>query len=145
MAEVKSAEPLSRREVVYTAYFGLTEPPFSITPDPRYLYMSARHTDALAHLVYGISESGGFIQLTGRANYRSYGQKLGVPLEAQPDLALDAAVAARVLATYMRDRNLGALAGKGDWQGVRRGVNGGLNGWDRFSSLVTKLQQATWA
>jgi predicted chitinase len=87
----------------------------------------------------------GFIQLTGRANYRSYGQKLGVPLEAQPDLALDAAVAARILATYMRDRNLGALAGKGDWQGVRRGVNGGLNGWDRFSTLVTKLQQATWA
>jgi predicted chitinase len=87
----------------------------------------------------------GFIQLTGRANYRSYGQKLGVPLEAQPDLALDAAVAARVLATYMSDRGLGSLAAKGDWQGVRRGVNGGLNGWDRFSTLVTKLQQAAWA
>jgi general secretion pathway protein A len=50
---------------VYTEFFGLTEKPFAITPDPRYLYMSARHTDALAHLVYGISESGGFIQLTG--------------------------------------------------------------------------------
>jgi general secretion pathway protein A len=50
---------------VYTQFFGLNEKPFSITPDPRYLYMSARHTDALAHLVYGISESGGFIQLTG--------------------------------------------------------------------------------
>jgi general secretion pathway protein A len=50
---------------VYTEFFGLNEKPFSITPDPRYLYMSARHTDALAHLVYGISESGGFIQLTG--------------------------------------------------------------------------------
>ena len=50
---------------VYTEFFGLSEKPFSITPDPRYLYMSRRHADALAHLIYGISESGGFIQLTG--------------------------------------------------------------------------------
>ncbi len=50
---------------MYTEFFGLNEKPFAITPDPRYLYMSARHADALAHLVYGISESGGFIQLTG--------------------------------------------------------------------------------
>ena len=50
---------------MYLAFFGIAEKPFAITPDPRYLYMSARHTDALAHLVYGISESGGFIQLTG--------------------------------------------------------------------------------
>ena len=50
---------------MYTEFFGLTEKPFSITPDPRYLYMSVRHADALAHLIYGISESGGFIQLTG--------------------------------------------------------------------------------
>ena len=50
---------------MYTQFFGLTEKPFSITPDPRYLYMSPRHADALAHLLYGISESGGFIQLTG--------------------------------------------------------------------------------
>ena len=50
---------------MYTEFFGLNEKPFSITPDPRYLYMTDRHTDALAHLVYGIRESGGFIQLTG--------------------------------------------------------------------------------
>jgi general secretion pathway protein A len=50
---------------MYTSFFGLNEKPFSITPDPRYLYMSARHTEALAHLIYGITESGGFIQLTG--------------------------------------------------------------------------------
>ena len=50
---------------MYTRFFGLNEKPFSITPDPRYLYMSRRHADALAHLLYGISESGGFIQLTG--------------------------------------------------------------------------------
>jgi len=50
---------------MYTSYFGLNEKPFSITPDPRYLYMSERHGEALAHLVYGVTESGGFIQLTG--------------------------------------------------------------------------------
>lgn len=50
---------------MYTDYFGFSEPPFSITPDPRYLYMSRRHREALAHLVYGIGESGGFVQLTG--------------------------------------------------------------------------------
>jgi general secretion pathway protein A len=50
---------------VYTEFFGLNDKPFAITPDPRYLYMSQRHADALAHLVYGVSESGGFIQLTG--------------------------------------------------------------------------------
>jgi general secretion pathway protein A len=50
---------------VYTDFFGLNEKPFSITPDPRYLYMTRRHADALAHLIYGVSESGGFIQLTG--------------------------------------------------------------------------------
>jgi general secretion pathway protein A len=50
---------------MYTAWFGLNEKPFAITPDPRYLYLSARHAEALAHLVYGLGEAGGFIQLTG--------------------------------------------------------------------------------
>jgi predicted chitinase len=84
----------------------------------------------------------GFIQLTGRANYRHYEQKLGVPLEAQPELALDAAIAARVLGCYFKDRGIAADARKGDWQTVRRKVNGGLNGWDRFNELVTSLEQA---
>jgi general secretion pathway protein A len=50
---------------MYLSFFGLAEKPFAITPDPRYLYLSARHADALAHLIYGINEAGGFIQLTG--------------------------------------------------------------------------------
>src|SRR6202171_1180911 len=50
---------------MYTRFFGLSEKPFAITPDPRYLYLSERHAEALAHLLYGINESGGFIQLTG--------------------------------------------------------------------------------
>jgi general secretion pathway protein A len=50
---------------MYLSFFGLSEKPFAITPDPRYLYLSERHAEALAHLLYGINESGGFIQLTG--------------------------------------------------------------------------------
>jgi general secretion pathway protein A len=50
---------------MYLSFYGLAEKPFSITPDPRYLFLSGRHAEALAHLVYGISEAGGFIQLTG--------------------------------------------------------------------------------
>ncbi|MBX3724970.1 MAG: AAA family ATPase [Xanthomonadales bacterium] len=52
---------------MYLAHYGLSEPPFSITPDPRFVFLSDRHRDALAHLVYGISQGGGggFVQLTG--------------------------------------------------------------------------------
>lgn len=50
---------------MYTRFFGLNEKPFAITPDPRYLFMSERHGEGLAHLIYGVTESGGFIQLTG--------------------------------------------------------------------------------
>jgi general secretion pathway protein A len=50
---------------MYLDYFGLKERPFSIAPDPRYLYMSERHREALAHLLYGVTGQGGFIVLTG--------------------------------------------------------------------------------
>jgi general secretion pathway protein A len=50
---------------MYLRFFGLNEKPFAITPDPRYLYLSERHAEALAHLLYGVNEAGGFIQLTG--------------------------------------------------------------------------------
>ena len=52
---------------MYLEYYGLREAPFSITPDPRYVFLSDRHRDALAHLLYGIGKggSGGFVQLTG--------------------------------------------------------------------------------
>ena len=50
---------------MYTSFFGLNEKPFAITPDPRYLFMSERHGEGLAHLLYGVTDSGGFIQLTG--------------------------------------------------------------------------------
>src|ERR1700760_4077073 len=52
---------------MYLEHYGLREAPFSITPDPRYVFLSERHRDALAHLLYGIGKggSGGFVQLTG--------------------------------------------------------------------------------
>lgn len=50
---------------MYTSYFGLNEIPFSIAPDPLYLYMSEQHREALAHLQYGIKRDGGFVLLTG--------------------------------------------------------------------------------
>jgi general secretion pathway protein A len=50
---------------MYNHYFQLTHSPFSIAPDPRYLFMSERHREALAHLLYGIGSGGGFVLLTG--------------------------------------------------------------------------------
>ena len=50
---------------MYQNYFGMTEAPFSIAPNPRYLYMSLRHQEALATLLYGLSCDGGFVLLTG--------------------------------------------------------------------------------
>lgn len=50
---------------LYQDHFGIRENPFSIIPDPQYLYMSERHQEALAHLAYGISDHGGFVLLTG--------------------------------------------------------------------------------
>lgn len=50
---------------MYTGFFGLTEQPFSIAPNPQYLFMSNRHKEALAHLSHGLGDSGGFVLLTG--------------------------------------------------------------------------------
>ena len=50
---------------MYANYFGLKEPSFTITPDPQYLFLSEQHREALAHLVYGAGENGGFVLLTG--------------------------------------------------------------------------------
>lgn len=50
---------------MYASHFGLKQAPFSIAPDPRYLFMSERHREALAHLLYGVGGGGGFVLLTG--------------------------------------------------------------------------------
>jgi general secretion pathway protein A len=50
---------------MYAPFFGLKHEPFSIAPDPRYLFMSERHREALAHLLYGVNSGGGFVLLSG--------------------------------------------------------------------------------
>ena len=50
---------------MYTAFYGLKEKPFSLSPDPRYLFLASSHREALAHLLYGIEQGEGFIAVTG--------------------------------------------------------------------------------
>src|SRR4249919_2757030 len=69
-ARGRKARPRPRRPAqypapMYAAHFGLKREPFSIAPDPRYLYMSKRHREALAHLLYGVGGGGGFVLLSG--------------------------------------------------------------------------------
>lgn len=81
----------------------------------------------------------GYIQLTGRANYESYGTQLGIPLTDSPDLALDPGNAARILARFFKDNRIPEAAEAGLWTKVRRRVNGGTNGLDLFLAAVRAL------
>lgn len=81
----------------------------------------------------------GFIQLTGLANYRAAGQALGVDLVADPDLANNPEVAGQVLGWYFKTRGVNRAAEAGDWEQVRRLVNGGLNGWETFWGSVQNI------
>jgi peptidoglycan L-alanyl-D-glutamate endopeptidase CwlK len=78
----------------------------------------------------------GFIQLTGRDNYRRIGRRLGEPLEREPDLANDSVIAARILAAFLKEKEIRikqALV-DGDLAHARRLVNGGSHGLDRFTA-----------
>jgi len=55
---------------IYLKHFGLVREPFSIVPDPGFLYPSNHHRQAVAHLKYGLDREGGFILLTGRSGHR---------------------------------------------------------------------------
>lgn len=81
----------------------------------------------------------GIIQLTGRGNYRRYGQRIGVDLEDQPELALEPWVSAQVFALFMYDHGTFDAAERDDWQQVRRSVNGGLTGWTKFIGIINGL------
>jgi len=82
----------------------------------------------------------GFIQLTGRANYEEYGRKLGVDLVGNPSLALDPKISAKILVEYFAERGVDDKAAAGNWEGVRRAVNGGMNGWNTFIAAVGDLR-----
>src|SRR5262245_3491494 len=82
----------------------------------------------------------GFVQLTGRANYTRYGHQIGVDLVTNPNLANDTQIAAKLLATFLADREdriREALAGN-DLSTARRLVNGGSNGLDRFTDAFNR-------
>ncbi len=66
-ASARGAQPADAAlaHVLYAGYFGLRREPFSIAPDPRFLFMSERHREALAHLLYGVRGGGGVVLLTG--------------------------------------------------------------------------------
>ena len=70
---------------MYLDYYGLTEPPFDLTPNPRFLFFSPKHREAFNHLLYGIRERKGFVQLTGEVGAgkttlcRAMLEKLGDP------------------------------------------------------------------
>jgi putative chitinase len=81
----------------------------------------------------------GFVQITGRFNYTSYGKLLGIDLMNDPDLALDPANAAAILAAFFHQRGIAQFAAAGNWEMVRRRVNGGLNNWARFIGIVNGL------
>lgn len=81
----------------------------------------------------------GFVQLTGRANYRKVGNVLGVALEENPDLALDPVISARALAHFFSFRGVAKAADAKDWRRTRLLVNGGYNGWDEYNQRVCAL------
>jgi predicted chitinase len=84
----------------------------------------------------------GFIQITGRVNYEHFGAEIGQDLANNPDLALSPAVAADILALYFHERHIPEYADQQNWEMVRRRVNGGLTGWQRYIDAVTKLVTA---
>lgn len=85
----------------------------------------------------------GWIQLTGRANYRTYGRKLGVALEADPDLARsDGNVMARIAACYWADRKINPWADRDSLVQVTKKINGGLNGYADRALYLRRAKKA---
>lgn len=85
----------------------------------------------------------GYIQLTGRWNYRTYGRRLHLSLQRRPRLALRPGVSARVLAAYFQRHHISAAARHGYWRRTRRAVNGGHYGWCRYQHWVRQLLRAS--
>ncbi|MCP8940820.1 peptidoglycan-binding protein [Alsobacter sp. SYSU M60028] len=82
----------------------------------------------------------GLIQLTGRANYRAFGARLGVDLEADPEAAADPKLSLRIACLYWTDRNINPKADRDDLIAVTRAINGGLNGLDARRAALTRAK-----
>jgi len=83
----------------------------------------------------------GFVQLTGRANYRTYGQRIYQPLEDEPDLANEPKIAAQILALFIADRaeKIDTALRASDFARARRAVNGGTHGLERFTRAYAAI------
>jgi len=81
----------------------------------------------------------GYIQITGRANYATYGKRIGVDLLSNPELALDVKNSAKILVMYFKDRKVNVACDAKDWEFVRRKVNGGLNGYKEFLDIINQF------
>ena len=85
----------------------------------------------------------GIIQLTGKNNYKYYGEKLNIDLVNSPDLAKEPDTAIEIALLFWREKGLGLLARKGDVKGVTKLINGGYNGLedreDRFDRILKIL------
>lgn len=86
----------------------------------------------------------GFVQLTGRNNYRQYGARIGIDLEADPDRANDPAIAAQLLTLFVADREaaIKTALNASDFAKARRAVNGGTHGLDRFQRAYAAILEA---
>ncbi len=84
----------------------------------------------------------GFIPIIGRRSYEHFGAEIGRDLARDPDLAIDPAIAAAILAAYFKDRDVRASADKQNWRMVRLRVNSASTEWTRFFDVVLKLVEA---
>lgn len=83
----------------------------------------------------------GIFQLTGRANYRDIGNKIGMDLENNPELAESPEVSVLTALEYWKSRNLNVLADRDDVEGITRKINGGLNGFEDRKKYLAKCKQ----
>lgn len=81
----------------------------------------------------------GYIQITGRNNYRNYGNAIGVDLENNPELALEPENAAKILCQYFKDRGVNTACEVQNWVLVRRKINGGSNGLVEFQNIISQF------
>lgn len=86
----------------------------------------------------------GFIQLTGRDNYRRIGKKLGIDLEGRPELASQVDIAARVAGYFWQSHDCNQLADAGDFMAITRTINGGYNGVTERKALLERYQRVVF-
>ncbi len=125
-AESAGFEPLSEFKSRYNTAPG---------GEPFALYDGRRDLGNLAPGDGARFKGRGFVQITGRDNYRRIGAKIGVDLVKDPELANDPVVAAKVLAAFLKTREakIRVALAKGDLVAARKLVNGGSHGLERFS------------